>query len=122
MKNIIIAALLLISSTSFAGPAITDRCLEKAAVAIIIYLDKQEPQADVHLVKDEQGTLTGLTDFEGIYPGLNLGPQRYDKPRHVTVSFHSDGFIVFAEVLMKDSKNKIICKILSVDSGKDRQH
>ncbi len=121
MKNIIITALLLVSSTSFAGPAITDRCIEKAAVAIIVYLEKQEPQADVHLVKDEQGTLIGLTDSEGIYPGLDLGPQRYDKPRHATVSFHSDGFIVFAEVLMKDSKYRSVCKILSVDSGQDDQ-
>ena len=112
--------LLFFSINSYAD-ALNEACIEKASMAVIDYLSAEESKSDLHLVKDSQNAVIGLTDSEDIFGNFDLDPIIENSPNESTVLFRDSDYIVFANVQTKDTNGKSVCKILDVDSGQDDQ-
>ena len=120
---------LVISLTTFSfspfanavGPSFAELCVESAAVSIVEYLQKDEPRAKIVIVRDSQGTLTGLTDENGIYSDLEFSNVFEDDTNTHIYEFRDGDSIVFATVTMYEPNGVLSCKVTDVDSGQDDQ-
>lgn len=119
MKKIILALLLVVSSLAQAQ-VVPAACVEKVSYDIIRFLEKEEPSADLHLLKDEAGNVVGLTDSEDVYADYELTSFESLKNNRASVVFHSGDVIVFAEVFL-GTKTKPNCRVTAIDMGQDDQ-
>ncbi len=107
---------LLLSSLGYSQKGISNSCIEKASYKIIEMMEQDEPKADLHLVKNNNGAVIGLTDSAEIYASYDLTEVSL-KSSTARVIFHSGDAISFAVVHLGKSKKE--CKIVSVDMGQD---
>lgn len=120
MKKVILFCSVILASVSQAQVTVPATCVEKISYDIIRYLEKNEPSANVHLVKDENGNVISLTDSEEIYASYDLTSIETTKNNRAKVIFHSGDQIVFAQVSL-GTASKPNCRVLSIDSGQDDQ-
>jgi hypothetical protein len=102
--------------------AMSLECEEKAAGAIINFLSKEEPQSDLHLVKNKKGDrIVALTDAAEIYSTFKLDRVvNSDGQDGVEILIFRDGdSLVFAHVKTTTPRGRTTCQVLKVDSGRD---
>lgn len=124
MKKMMVAMLVMMSSVAMSKGThveITEACIEKASYAIVSFLEKEEPTADLHMVKNKKGQVISIADASGTYSEYDALPVRSDKKSRSIVTFKAGDAIIFAEVQVTDANSKAVCKILNVDMGQDDQ-
>lgn len=109
---------LLISTWTFAASATVDRCELEAADAVVAFLQKDYPQADIQKsVKDDQ--IIGLFDVNKTMSSFTADVIEDEFSRSLIFSEDGTDYIVMVEYSYDEQSKS--CRIGEVDSGQNDQ-
>lgn len=118
LKSALTLTLLLFGANAL---ALSDQCVDEATQAIVAYLEQDEAQANLEIVRDEKtGDILGLIDKGEVYGEFDLTDVVDDETGSIVI-FHQYSYIVFAKVTETKTDGKISCRVDDVDSGQDDQ-
>ncbi len=126
MRLLVIVALSLTCFNIFAKPLkpISSACTEKVAYQIINFLEKEEPNAELHLLKvatNGELQIVGLTDVSKIYPTIDFVNTVASGNNRFTDNYQYDTVIVYADYQVNVKNGKVSCKILEIGTAQDDQ-
>lgn len=113
---------ILFSSFAYANTKTeTSFCDEAVAGEIIKFLEKEEPDADLHILVNQQDQVVGITDANDLFPTLDfVNTRKVGKNRYVN-HFQYDTLIVYAEYFLMAPNGLPSCKVINTGMAQDDQ-
>ncbi|MBY0316445.1 MAG: hypothetical protein K2Q26_13035 [Bdellovibrionales bacterium] len=111
----------ILSVQALALDNLSKPCIEAGTRAVIDYLEKEQPAADLHYTVDKNGDINGVVDSAEVYGGFDLQELVTDGTDEAIIYFNDLSYIVFVTVKETVLNGKVQCEIVNVDAGQDDQ-
>ena len=100
---------------------ISAACTEFVAGKIIDFLENEEPNAELHILKNAKNEVIGLTDVNKIYPSIDFVLSEKTNHNSFVDNYSYDTVIIYAEYKVAVKNGKVSCKILDIGIAQDDQ-